>query len=217
MKIKKRIRTEFSTELIPLQTKGGHTNVTSMLRLHSIADASARFRQSCERLKNVNAWERICEIPGAEFRLTDAEGQVLQHSLPGVGQLIRIRLPGPGNKQGDGYDWVRIEETEDAKHLITDEEVYGFRVRPVHAPGKPGTGVAHFYTADATSTFLVVRSGLAVYAVERGRNEVPNLSSSLLNKLRNIMISLSAMAGLAKPQWKGLANGLLHSHPAKQK
>jgi hypothetical protein len=211
MKLKKRIRTDFDTGLIPKQLKGGHTSETSMVQLHSVAESVERFQQCCARLNNINAWEQICTIPGAQFRLTDAHGQVLHDLPPKVGQLIRIRLPGPRNRQGDGYDWVRIEETENVRHLITDEEIYGFCVRPVQAPNKAEAGVAHFYTTDASSSFLVIRSVLVVYALERGRNEVPNFSSGIIAGIRRRCIALAAMTGLAKPQWKGLMNDLLHS------
>jgi hypothetical protein len=130
--------------------------------------------------------------------------------MPVKGNLIRIKLPAPPNQQGDGFDWVRIEEFENSKDLLKDEELFGFRVRPVENPLSRSGESAHFYTSDATSSFLVMRKSCTISAMEKGRNEVPNASGSFLNKIRNILIAIPAMLGLSKPQWKNLTDGILN-------
>jgi hypothetical protein len=200
--------------LIPEQTTGSHTGVTSKFIAATRHDALGLFEQCKRRLLDINHWKQLCGDNGADFRLTDSEGNLLQNSSPRIGDLIRIELPAPSNNDGDGYDWVRIEAFESYKDLIKDEEVFGFRVRPVKNPNDNTGNSAHFYTNDATSTFLVRRVNYTVYALERGRNETPNSSGSFLNKIRNFMIAFAAMIGLSKPQWKNLVNGILRP-PAK--
>ncbi len=196
--------------LIPEQRTGGETGATSKVIVATHQDAIALFDQCKRRLVDINNWKKLCGDVGAEFHLTDNKGNLLHRTLPEVGNLIRIELPAPPNKTGDGYDWVRIEAFEDCKDLVKDEEVFGFRVRPVENPNNKNGESAHFYKSSATSTFLVRRINYTVYALERGKNEVPNdKPSSLLNKLRNIIIAFAAMIGLSKPQWKNLVNGIL--------
>ena len=84
------------------------------------------------------------------------------------------------------------------------------RVRPAHNPAEAGTDTAHFYEEEATSSFIVERSGTRVSAGVYGRNEVPNTKVyRLMDKLRNLIISLSTKLGFQKPQWKSLVVGLL--------
>lgn len=200
-------------QIIPTQKKGAHTGATSKIELNSRHGAVTLFADAKKRLIDINNWYRISGKKGAEFTLTDANGIPQEKVFPKVGFLIRIKLPAPASPQGDGYDWVRIEKFEEDKNLMKDEEIYGFRVRPVKKPnGESGTS-AHFYTSDATSTFLILRVGGIVYAMERGKNEVPNTGGSLINKIRNMLVAIPAMLGLAKPQWKNLTEGILKSKP----
>jgi len=195
-------------ELVPRQKKGSETGATTKKRLSSRYAAKALFSDAKARLLAINNWYALCGNTGAEFRLTDEHGNFI-HTAPEVGNLIRINLPAPPNATGDGYDWVRIEKFDQQKELLTDEELFGFRVRPVSNPRNRVDDSAHFYTSDATSTFLVYRKSLVVHAMERGRNEVPNPAGSILNRIRNSIIAFFAMRGLAVPQWKKLVNGIL--------
>lgn len=199
-------------ELVPKQKKGLNTGATSKVVASSRHSAILLFNEAKNRLFDINNWYNTCGRTGAEFRLTDAEGRPLESSQPETGHLIRINLPAPPNPSGDGFDWVRIEKIIQSRNLISDEELIGFRVRPAKNPENRSEGNAHFYTSDATSSFLVYRKAFTVYAMERGRNELPNSSGSLMNKLRNILVAVSAMLGLSKPQWKRLTEGLLHSN-----
>ena len=83
------------------------------------------------------------------------------------------------------------------------------RVRPSDPP-RQQEETEHFFSKEATSSFIVERTGRKVQASVRGRNELPNLETpGLFNKIRNIFIGLGAMLGLNYPQWKGLVRGLL--------
>jgi hypothetical protein len=198
--------------IIPKQTIGTKTGATSSVRASSVEAAKTLFYEAKQRLYDINNWQNLCEGKGAAFQLVDKHGNALPQTTPEVGNLIKIKLPAPSNEKGDGYDWVRIEEFENTTDLINDEEIVGFRVRPVSNPADHSEESAHFYTSDATSSFLVVRRASTVYAMERGRNEQPNPVGGFWNRIRNIIVALGAMMGLAVPQWKMLVNGILRQN-----
>lgn len=196
-------------KLVPKQFIGSKTGATSSVKAPSVGIAKALFNEAQQRLFDINNWQNLCGGKGASFQLTDKHGNALSQTKPEVGNLIKIKLPAPANEKGDGYDWVRIEELENTTNPIYDEETVGFRVRPVSNPADPSDESAHFYTDEATSTFLVVRRASTVYAMERGRNERPNPVGGFWNRIRNIIIALAAMLGLSVPQWKMLVNGII--------
>src|SRR3954466_12987694 len=139
-------------DVIPKQFIGNESGATYKLKMDTRHDALLLFQAACKRLLDINSWQKLCGGSGAEFALTDKHGQLLQSSDPKVGNLIRIKLPAPSNAEGDGYDWVRIEEFVKNKTLVSDSEIFGFRVRPVENPKNKTGNSAHFYTDDATST-----------------------------------------------------------------
>jgi len=84
------------------------------------------------------------------------------------------------------------------------------RVRPTDNPTTDNDEVAHFFSNDATSNFLVVREGKLVRAAVRGRNEVPNTTTrSVIDKTRNALVGSGAIAGFSSPQWSRLVNAIL--------
>lgn len=213
MQIKKINETidNFVSQIVPSQKKGNSTAAKAYLKAASIDEAIKLFYEAKHRLLNINSWKKISGDGSAEFRLTDKYGHILKSHRPRVGNLIRIKLPAPGNNAGNGYDWVRIETFKHIKDNLKEEEVYGFRVRPIKNPLKRADNPAHFYTSDASTTFLLKRNGLIVSAIEIGRNEVPNSEHvSFLNKFRNIVVAIAAMLGFAKPQWKKLLKGIIN-------
>lgn len=56
-----------------------------------------------------------------------------------------------------------------------------------------------------------MREKNTVTAAVLGRNEVANTtdSTSVLDKLRNAVVGISAALGMSNPQWNSLVNGLL--------
>jgi hypothetical protein len=200
------MKTNTPSKLTPPQRKGKYTVVKEKVKCASRNEAVTLFRESKKRLQDINHWYDISG-KGGVFKMTDAEGKIIE-GLPDIGNLIRIELPAPGNHSGDGYDWVRIEEIIDDS--TKNKEIYTFRVRPVTNPLERNLETSHFYTNDATSTFTVERKRNMVAAMEEGRNEVPNVQGSFFNKLRNMVVAISAMIGLSKPQWKALLKGILN-------
>jgi hypothetical protein len=195
--------------ILPAQKEGSKTGATTKKILKNRETAIHLFRLAKQRLLSINNWDKICGIASASFELTDEKGNMVV-SEPKIGHYIRIKLPAPSNPDGEGYDWVIIEKIVNVKDHMTDQELFGYRVRPAENPTNTDKKTAHFYTNDATSSFLIYRYENIVAALERGRNEKPNTETKgWWNKIRNLMIALPGMLGLSKPQWKSLTDGLL--------
>ena len=196
-------------KIIPEQKKGMQTGASSEVEADTKAEAVKIFQRARQRLLDINNWQEFAGEGGAEFRLTNIRGNVV-HRAPQVGDLVRIDLPGPGPKAGDGYDWVRIEAIEDNSDPQAEFESCAFRTRPFKHPLKPDDEVKHFYTDEATSSFVVERLGNKVRAYEAGRNEKANTEASeVYDKVRNAMVATGARMGISIIQWKALVTGFL--------
>ncbi|MBC8173188.1 MAG: hypothetical protein H7X71_04705 [Chitinophagales bacterium] len=194
---------------VPEQSKGGFVNAVKEVECNSREEAVRLFHAAKSRLTSINEWNRLCGKASADFVLTNSAG-IYKTGDPEAGDYIRINIPAPGTTAGEGYDWVRIEKVETLTDIAEDTESAAIRARPVTNPLKPQNDTAHFYTSDATSSFVVERKGLQVSAGVYGRNEVPNLKTDKLNdKVRNVFIAVGAMLGLAKTQWTLLVNGFI--------
>jgi hypothetical protein len=194
-------------KIIPPQVTGSASGAEETHEAATVTKAIDIFNKAKERLKNINAWEEWSGMISASFLLTDEEGKPLK-GMPDVGNLIRIDIPGPGMKESNGYDWVRIEDIVEEHNADTD--VYAIKVRPVQAPDSNSKTSAHFYTEEATSSFMVQRKGKTVTASEEGRNEVLNTETEhVTDKIRNAVIGTGAQLGIAKMQWKNLMKGIL--------
>jgi hypothetical protein len=124
---------------------------------------------------------------------------------------MRISIPGPdGSRKADGDDWVHIEQIIYETDPDADTERISMLVRPCSAPVTPSKEVHHFFSRTATSTFVISRNRCVLTASIHGRNEKPNTSSdSLLDKARNALVAVGAIAGAADLQWNALVKGLL--------
>jgi hypothetical protein len=127
---------------------------------------------------------------------------------PLPGDYFKIDIPGPGPATGDGYDWVRIEAVEEINNPEVESVLV--RVRPASNPQNANPDVAHFFSEEATSNFVVQRTGTRVTAEVHGRNEKPNTAAeALVDKVRNTAVAAGAMTAFSKLQWKNLVNGLV--------
>ena len=146
-------------------------------------------------------------MPLSTFKLCDASGH------PAVREVceqdfIRIDIPGPGPKVGNGYDWVNVKIVRD--EMIAEGDLFSIQVKPSPHPLEPTGPIAHFLDSDASSTFQIRRIATTVYAEEHARNESPNLKTgNKLDNLRNGIVGTAASLGLSYPQWKSLVNGLV--------
>lgn len=203
---------EASGEAVPQQRSGFRTYTEHMVKLPTPEEARRRYERARDRLLEVNNWKRLCGPLSASFTLTDSSGNVRRHKKAAEGDHIRINLLGPGSQTGSGFDWVEIEKIEDKATPSGSTAYIAMRVRPSGNPKETPGKVAHFFQDNATSSFVVERSGSLLRASVYGRNEQPNTApEGLLDKVRNFFIAITASLGMARPQWKRLAKGLLRS------
>lgn len=194
-------------ETIPEHKEGTEVNVEDSVHFTGGDEASSFFQVVRERLLHVNHWGKIAGALSAGFQLTDGQGEPID-AVPQKGNYFKIDIPAPGIITGEGYDWVEVEEIKEEAN--NDTEYIAIRVRPASSPQNEKKDVAHFYTDEATSNFIVKREGKKITAGVYGRNEKPNVKSeTLIDKARNAIVGSSAVTGFAKLQWKALVNGLL--------
>ncbi len=193
--------------IVPQQSVGKEIEALAMTEMTDDAEARSFYQIVKERLKKVNQWHTIAGILSAEFQLTDADGNVI-NGEPRVGYLLKIDIPGPGSKEGEGFDWVHIEDVRSINE--SERQGYGFRVRPTSNPTGDKNETAHFYGDGSTSTFMVLRENSIVTAWIVDRNIKPNTEPvSVIDKIRDSVVGMSALIQFSKLQWQSLADGLL--------
>jgi hypothetical protein len=195
--------------LVPRQVVGSQMDVVEERKLGSLSQAQEFFSAAAKRLLAVNEWGRISGL--SDFKIFAPDGKEAMRSAQ-KGDFISIDIPGPGPVSGGGFDWVRIEEI--GREHDGDQEMISMRVRPCPSPFNKDKQTAHFLKDHATSTFLIRRDRITVWAEEHGRNEQANTENgNLIDKARNLIVGFSAKLGLSYPQWKLLVKGLLDGRP----
>ena len=198
---------ELEKRLVPENEKGMQSDTESEREFPSAEEALEVYKIAKDRLLHPNKWHEYAGKATADFQLTDEKGEAVQKEVR-EGFHFRIDIPGPGSISGEGYDWVRVEKINEVEN--SDEKILTIQVRPAPNPLIENKDVAHFFSDEATSSFMVTLKGKKVKAGVYGRNEKPNTGAdSLADKARNAAVAAGAVAGFAKLQWKSLVNGLI--------
>jgi hypothetical protein len=193
--------------LLPQQERGAQTNTESSRSFENEDAAQVFFSTVRDRLLYVNGWHGLAGSATALFQLTDAQGLEVDRPAQ-VGDHLKIDIPGPGPGTGEGFDWVQVEAIEEGEKDGAPFTL--LRVRPASNPNNDRKDVAHFFSGDATSNFMVRREGKTVIAGIYGRNEKPNAAAeTIADKTRNVAIATGAVAGASKLQWKSLVEGFM--------
>jgi hypothetical protein len=192
---------------IPEQQTGAQSNTEALEVCTSEAEAASFFEVVKARLIDVNSWHHYAGALTADFKLCDAHGVEVKRDVQ-EGDHFKIDIPGPGPATGDGYDWVQVESIEELNDPAEDSLT--ITVRPATNPNNRNSDVAHFFSEEATSCFMVTRSGKEVKAAVYGRNEKPNThTEKAIDKVRNTAVASGAVSGFSKLQWKSLVTGLV--------
>jgi hypothetical protein len=195
-------------QAVPKQEEGKQVDCIEKKVLETIEEAHA-FYQSCkQRLLDVNHWGDISGKGSAVFELTDEKGSV-KRGEPQQGDHFKIDIPGPGSSAGEGYDWVKVELVEDHSNHEAAQEWIVIKVRPSDNPANADEIIAHFMQPGASSSFIVRRTGKTVTAEVHGRNEKPNTSGNVADKIRNAVVGSVAALGISGIQWDKLVSGLI--------
>ena len=193
--------------IIPEQFKGQELEVEASKVFDNVTIAQTLYQTAKKKLFSVNDWHEIVAGITARFQIVDQNGNEVSRKV-NKGDYLRINIPGPGNKEGDGYDWVLVEELKEINKEFFQSA--GFRVRPTENPFGKKNETAHFYSNETTSSFIITRDNVKVVSWIVDRNMFPNTESeSLVDKVRDVMVGVSGIAGFSKVQWQGLADGLL--------
>lgn len=200
------------TGIIPQQLTGKEIVAEAATTFKDIKDANLFYVVAKERLLNCNNWHKIAVGLSARFQLVNENGDEVNRPAQ-KGDYLKIDIPGPGSKAGEGYDWVVIEDLKE----IAENNVQstGFRVKPTVSPIGNSKDVAHFYAASSTSSFIITREGKKITATIVDRNLQPNKDpESVADKIRDTAIGLSALTTFSKIQWQNLAEGLIKQQAA---
>lgn len=194
---------------VPVQKKGGFHDTESYKQFDDTEKTIEQYAVLKQRFLSVNEWKSYCGENFADFRLHDSLGEYAER-IPKVGDYIRIDIPGPGGFEAKGYDWVEIVEINN--HHINKDELENLMIicRPSSIPGdEKNHHISHFYSAEATSTFMISRTKNSVKAAIYGRNESPNWNANFLDRIRNFSVAVGGMIGISKIQWKKLSDQFL--------
>lgn len=194
---------------LPEHEHGAKKDLKHSYNAESAEYAEELFVIAKNRLLDVNNWDKTAEVASATFCLADHHGKDL-HRKAHKGDYIRINIPGPGSKTGDGFDWVYIEQIVYDDYPDEHTESILMQVRPASAPTNDNRDIAHFFRDDATSTFVIERHGKLLIAHYYGRNELPNIETEkLIDTIRNAAVAAGAVIGLSDVQWNNLIKGFL--------
>lgn len=200
------------TGLIPDNETGKKINAEAAVTLRDNNEAQAFYNTVKDRLLHVNDWHRIAGTTSAGFKVVDAQGEEVNRMVQ-QGDYLRIDIPGPGSKAGDGYDWVRVEEIKEVAEAAI--ESIAMLVRPSPDPQDSNERIAHFYSDASTSTFTVTREKNKVTAGIYDRNIQPNEETKgATDKARNAAVGIGAKLGFSKLQWQALAEAFVKREEA---
>lgn len=166
------------------------------------ASAMNEFTKARERLFDVNEWSNIPGVANAAFELFSEEGQPLKKNRVGMGDFIKIDLPGPLP-----FYWVKVVE-------ISDEDTRAqFTVQPTYDPTDNDDKMVtdHFFQDQARSIFRVERNANELSAMEIGLNEAINNQKEEAGEKRliNTLVSEGGWAAFQQYQWKNLTDYLI--------
>src|SRR5678816_3050432 len=99
-------------EIVPTQFAGQEIEVEATKKLKDEAYAKSLYNVAKKKLLDVNNWKKIAGALTAQFQIINEKGEEVTRDVR-KGDYLRINIPGPGSKEGDGYDWVHVEELKE--------------------------------------------------------------------------------------------------------
>ena len=194
---------------IPEQKKGNFHDTESRRLFDDVESTKLAFEVLKNRFLDINNWKNHCKEKSADFKLFDPVGNHI-NNRPKENDLIRINIPGPGNPESNGYEWAKITQITDQNLAVGEEESLTLICEPTTIPGKDNNShIAHFYSEGSTSNFKITRGSKYIKIGIYGRNETPNMNTTLAGKIRNLLIGVGGMFGMSKIQWKVFADEIL--------
>lgn len=187
-----------------IQVKGGHHDSVELLTFRNRSNCELFFEKVKTVFLNINCWGELFG-EGTEFQVCDINGNE-KYGIPKIGDLIKIKIPGPKSTIGEGDDWVEIVEIINVENLKFHK--YGYVFSPCSKPGtKP---IAHFFESEAKNYFFIKKFANEISAEVHGRNEVPNYDNlSLVDIARNFLVAYKGILGFSKAHWESWVKNIL--------
>jgi len=193
--------------LLPEQNAGSSTDAVAVKVCTSPSGAEDVYKKLSEQLLNINSWEINAGKLPVSFDLIDSKGKG-GHYLAAETLFVKIKMPAPRNKAGQGYDWVVIEKVE--KHHEPLIEYLHIQMRPCPCIENKDGGIAHFYEQTATNSFILARSGCDIQLSVHGRNESPNTANvKVWDMLRNVFVAGGGIFGGSRLQWEDFVKEMI--------
>lgn len=164
-------------------------------------------------LLNVNNWSTYTGITKTYFTLFDQQG-VEAFRAPLVKDLIRIEFPiiSPNKQLSPLYDWVEIKDFQQIRTEYYQAVI--MQLCPTKCPTIGSQCANHFFTDDASNTFILIQTADLLSLSIHGRNEFPNIFiESKLKAFRNLMIAGLGFVGASKHLWENIARGIVKNVP----
>lgn len=194
--------------IVPKQVSGSKYSISKEKCFSSESEAFRAFDDASNLLLNINEWQTISEDASAKFSYYDTHGSK-SNDIPEKYGFIRIKIPGPANPSGKGYDWVKISNVQ--KSSDPNNRYLVICVNPSQHPKSNENVIAHFYDSRATNVFIVQLINNCVKIGIYGRNEHSNINLvPWKDKIRNFTIAVGGMLGIGKIQWNNLASGIVN-------
>lgn len=187
------------------QIKGGHHDSSEDKILDSRQEHEIFFEKLKSVYYDINSWTHLFKNV-TSFQVTDING-IDKFGKIEVGDLVKIKIPGPKPKTGDGFDWVKIKHIKFTEN--TEFKSICLALSPTRKPD--GNTTAHFYTSESTNYHIIKDYGNRIVAEVHGRNEVPNLKNlPFRDKIRNYFTAKGGLFGLSKLQWEIWTKNILN-------
>lgn len=195
-------------KLIPIQRIGKCSDTYSSLKIKELNNPDIAYKSIRNRLLNVNKWAHYAALTNADFILLDSNGNALD-GLAAEGCFIKVRFSRFQKIISAKHDFVRIKSIITVRNIFGDAVV--MQLQPTHNPAKSGSEIDHFFTDEASNTFVLYRDDAKIHLSIHGRNERPNFKvSKTTKKIRNMVFAALGVFGVSKVQWESLAHGLLN-------
>lgn len=195
-------------KLIPVQKIGKCSDTFSSLEIKELNNPDIAYKSIKNRLLDVNNWAHYATLTNADFILLDEKGNKIDR-LVAESDFMKVRFSRLQKIISARHDYVRVNS------IITIPITFGdalvMQLVPAHNPAKSGSEIDHFFTSEASNTFVLYRDAAKIHLSVHGRNEVPNFKvSKTTKKIRNMLFTVLGILAVSKVQWKSLAHGLLN-------
>lgn len=190
------------------QIAGGHHDSVYSKNCSSLEESLRTYQKMKEVYFDINLWNQLFNGQ-SKFTVTDSAGKS-KSGMINTGDFVAIKIPGPKNRIGQGYDWVQVISVE--MHEAFGISSLCIALQPAKNPvSKNSKYTAHFFKTMAKNYFIIKKEGTEITAEVHGRNEIPNCSGvPLRDRIRNFFIANGGIFGMSKIQWEVWSKNILN-------